>query len=241
VETPPAVIVPPGTTAVETTLPTFPARRVVATVFAPTGPPTATSASSAHGHLGIPENCQGIQSIKRVRNDRRLLQVTADVEGLAGQQGRQKLPRLNHADHVVGCALAHWKAGVRRFDQQLADRRFVVLGVDPVHVRPGRHEAAHGPVAEAQHARDHAALLLLDHARALGLADEHLDLFFGDGRGIVGLGAEEAEDQGGGGIQQPDRRGCDLRDDQHQRGHGAGDPLRVAQGQLLGHEFTDHD
>ena len=47
--------------------------------------------------------------------------------------------------------------------------------------------AAHLPVPEAQYAADHAALLLLDDARALGLADEHPEFLFG--YGVVAFGA----------------------------------------------------
>ena len=164
-----------------------------------------------------------------------------DVEGLVPQQGGQEFPRLHDAEHVVGVSLGHRKPGMGGVDQDLADLGCRVVEVDPVDIGARRHDATHRPVAEAHHARDHLALVRLDHAGGLRLGHDGLDLLLGHrALGLRAL-AEEAEDQLGRGIEQPDDRSTDPGDQRHQGRHRAGDPFRVLQRQVLGHEFADDD
>jgi hypothetical protein len=51
--------------------------------------------------------------------------------------------------------------------------------------------------------------------------------------------AKQPQNAAAGNIEQPDQRRADLRQDGHGRRHPDGDAFRIAQRDLLGHEFAD--
>ena len=137
--------------------------------------------------------------------------------------------------------LGHGKARMWGLDQGLADVELVIVEIDPVDVGAWRHDPAHRPVAEAHDTRDHLALVGLDHTGCFRLGHDGSDLLLGHGAVGFRALAEEAEDQLGRGIEQPHDRSTDPGDLRHERCDRTGDTLGVLQGQMLGHEFADHD
>ena len=84
------------------------------------------------------------------------------------------------------------------------------------------------------------AFLGLEHAGVLGLGDEGLHLFIG--HPFIGLTAltEQAQHQFAGNIQEPDQRRGDRRDERHGGRNAGRNAFRIAQGDLLGHQFADY-
>ena len=79
----------------------------------------------------------------------------------------------------------------------------------------------------------------LDDARGFGLCNEGLDLLIGDSLLDLPAIAERSQDQAPGNVEQPDRGGGDLRKQRHGGSQAHRDPFRIAQRDLLGHEFPD--
>ena len=75
---------------------------------------------------------------------------------------------------------SHREAGAGRPLQRKPDFVLRVVEVDPVHVGARRHHACHGPVTQAQHARDHLPLVRFNDARCLRFGHQGLDVLFGD-------------------------------------------------------------
>ena len=68
---------------------------------------------------------------------------------------------------------------MRAFEQRLPDLLGRRVHVDPVDLGPWSHHLAHRSVGEADDARDHRSLILLEHARGLRLGDHQVKFLRG--------------------------------------------------------------
>ena len=170
-----------------------------------------------------------------------LVQKLLDVELFARKRRSQKFANLDDSHDVLDRAASHRQQRMMAVAQHRYDLFVRVLKIDPHDVGARRHDRAHRPVAKPQHGGDHAPLVALDHARGRSFGDQRLDLFFRDGRLLAGVAADEAEHEPGRGIQQPDDGRGDAREHVHGRRDGARDPLGIAQREILGNQFADHD
>ncbi len=84
------------------------------------------------------------------------------------------------------------------------------------------------------------ALFGLEHALALGLGDDGLDLFVGDALVALAALAEQAQHAAARDVEQQDQRRADRGDHAPSAGATrAAMPLGVAQRDLLGHQLAD--
>ena len=120
--------------------------------------------------------------------------MRADIERLAVGEKVDEVLEDEHADDLVGIAVLHRQPrAVRAADDPAGSPRAVVGEVDELDIAPRRHQAARRTVGEAHDARDHRAFLALEHAGALGLGDDGLDLFVGHPLlGLAGLAEQRA-------------------------------------------------
>ena len=111
--------------------------------------------------------------------------------------------------------------------------------VDHLDVEARGHQAARRTVGEAHDARDHRLFLGLEHALALGLGDDRLDLFVGDAILAGPCAAEQRQHQAARLVEQPHQRRGDRRDHRHAGRRAGRNPFGIPQRQLLGHELAE--
>ncbi len=114
-----------------------------------------------------------------------------------------------------------------------------VIDIDQLDLAPWGHQRSRGPVRQPHDARNHRGFFALDHAGALRLGKNGLDLLIGDAVATLSGLPEKAEHQTAGRIEKPDQRQGELRENGHRRGDFAGHCLGRAERNLLRHEFTD--
>ena len=136
--------------------------------------------NKGHRHVGFPKNGEHVERVRLVEHDRRFAQRRTQVERGAVQQGGKHLARVNDTDLVFDAAIADGQTRMLCGKQTLATGFLIGLHVQPIDLRARRHYAAHRPVAQAHHARDHAPLVGFQHAGTFGFRDKHLDLLVRD-------------------------------------------------------------
>jgi hypothetical protein len=123
--------------------------------------------------------------------------------------------------------------------QRLADG-FVASGqVDPVHLGPRRYHGAGHAVAQPHHAGDHPAFFRFDNPGAFCFGNNGFDFLVGHAAACRNVLSEQAQQGAAGNVEHPDQRLADFREGGHRRSDARRNPLGIAQGDLLGHQFAD--
>ena len=176
-----------------------------------------SSKTSAMLHGRGADGAEHRQRVGAVEHHRRRPHQRTDIERrLRGEDVDQVLAD-QHADDLVGLALMHRQHGVMRGAQRLLDLLGRIGQVDHLDVEPRRHQAARRAIGEAHDARDHRLFFALEHALALGLGDDGLDLFVGDAVfALPGL-ADQRHHPAARNIEQPHQRRRDRSDELHRR------------------------
>ena len=133
----------------------------------------------------------------------------AQLDARALERHRQQIRGAHDAEHVVEAALADDELRVRVRGQELAQLVVGGIDVDPLDVRPRRHDRGHALIAELEHALDDVLFGGADGAGLGALADQRLDLVFGEVRLGVALDAEHPQHEVGrrrSAARRPDRR-----------------------------------
>ncbi len=135
----------------------------------------------------------------------------------------------------------HHEAGMAAGRQRRADRFGRVGEIDHAHLAARRHDGADWKIAEAHDAGDHFLFTGLEHAGILGFDDQGTDFILADL--LAGLAALTQQPQQclAGAIEQPDGRRRDLRKQRHVRRDPHRHRFRIAQGDLLRHQFADDE
>ena len=165
--------------------------------------------------------------------------MLAWIEHAAGKDRRQHVACLDDADHDVDAAIAGRQARMLGLHQQFADGALIGLQIDPVDLGARRHHRAHGAVAKPHDAGNHAPLVGFDGAVMLGLGNQHLDLLVGHLLFAFAALAEQPQYGAAGNVEQEDQRRRNGGEDGHRRRHPGCHAFGIAQGDLLGHQFTD--
>jgi len=197
--------------------------------------------NEGHRRLGFAQDVQDVEGVDRVGDNGRLPYMGADVDGFSVQEGSQEIAYLHHADQFVGAGFADRKPRMARGDQLLLYLGVGVVEIEPVDLGARRHERPRGPVAEAEHRRDHLLLVRLDHAGGLRFGDKRFDFLIGDRVLRLGRLPENPEYEPRGGVKQPHQRRCDPRDNGHRGRHPAGYGLSVSQREILWQKLPDDD
>jgi hypothetical protein len=145
------------------------------------------------------------------------------------------------AEHVGIAAAIDRIARIRGLAHRLQVFLERGLGVEPGNARARRHQRVGATLAKPQHAVEHVALVLVDHALLVALADQVADLFFR--HLLLGQAAEadQAHDQPRARGQQPHGRMHDAGEEHHRQGHPGREPFRAERREPLRHEFADDD
>ena len=166
-----------------------------------------------HRHLAAAQHGQRVHRVDLVGDDRRRAHQRAQVERLAVDQAATTSRAWTTP---ISWSTEPSATGMRlcgRLDQRL--RRIVVrvgVDVDPVDLGARRHHLARRPVGEPHDARDDRPLIFLEHAGAVRLGDDEVQLLGGDLVVAVAVEAEQPEDEAAGAVEQPDERRRRLGD-----------------------------
>ena len=192
-----------------------------------------------HVHQRAADGLEHVERARAVHDHRRLLHQRAHVQRHLGEHVLHQVLAHDHADDRIHRSVLYRQHGVAGRPQLLDHFLARLAQVDQFDVEARRHQATGRSVGQPHDARDHVAFLGLEHAGALGLGDDGLDLLVGDP--LLGLPAlsEQAQHQPAGDVEQPDERGGDRGDERHQRGDAGGNALGIAQRDLLGHQLAD--
>ena len=109
---------------------------------------------------------------------------------------------------------------------------------DPVDILTRRHHLAHRPVGQTHDARDDRAFAFLDHPRLRRFGDDQVQFLGGDPVLRFAVEAEQAKDERGTIVEQPDKRRGDARQPIHHRRDDNRDPLGRAQRELFRHKLA---
>ena len=151
---------------------------------------------------------------------------------------------VDDADDVLGTVrgVVDGDAGVLLLDDAgggLLERHVGGEGED---LAARRHDLADGDVVELDGAVDDLFLKDREQAHAAGGGGDEFELFGGvDSAFAAQWGAEESEDDGGGGVQQLHDGARDADEDVHGAGDGEGDAFGALEGEGFGDEFAEED
>ena len=194
-----------------------------------------------HGHryFGLLQHAQRIDRIELIGHDLGLDHQGAQIDRFLGDQARQDIAHLDHAQHPVGRAFRHGHERMRAGVDRRTNGRRVRIGIDPVDFGTRGHKLAYGPLGEAHDALQHLVLFAFDHPAAGGFGKEHVQFFRRDRALPRGTHAEQANQHARGRIEQPHERRRHARQDRHGPRHDQRDGHRRPQRDLLGHELAD--
>jgi hypothetical protein len=113
--------------------------------------------------------------------------------------------------------------------------------VHPLHARPRRHDAAHRTIGEVENALDHVALGGVDHPQSGSLGDEVVNVILGQGALETRLQTQQAQEQVGRPVQQPNHRCRRARHERERPGDPNGDRFRVVERDVLGCQLADDE
>ena len=147
---------------------------------------------------------------------------------------------LHDAERVAEIAAArHDQPRIRTIGDLARDLARIVVEVDPVDVRPRRHDRGDRAIRQRKHAVDHLLLDRVDDAGFGALGDREPDLFLGDAVLPPFGNAQERQQAGRRAFEQPDERPEYQGDDMKRARHPHGDRLRRGQRDPLRHQFAD--
>ena len=126
-------------------------------------------------------------------HEERRLRQGVQVDRLVGDALGQQILDHDDADHIVEVVARHRIARVAVRQHDLAHLLVAVIDVKPDHIGARRHDGADRAVAEAEDLAEDLLFDRLEDARLRPLLDQDAHLFFGDGRLVVGLDAQQAQ------------------------------------------------
>ena len=121
------------------------------------------------------------------------------------------------------------------------DQLGVIVEIDPVDVRPRRHDRGDGAIRQRQHAVDHLLLDLIDHAGLGSGGDREFHLLFGDIARAPFGNAEHREQRAGRVLKQPDERPRNRNHELQRPRDARGNPLRRGERDPFWHQFAEND
>ena len=160
---------------------------------------------------------------------------------MAGQGLFQQIAGLQYAENMLKAIPADHDPRKPGFDDSLASGFVAFFEVDHKHLAARRHDGGDFLLIQAQHVGDDFLLALVEDAGLGALFHQHLDLVIGDGRLFLAPGAKDAQDRGRRTGKHDNQRVRHPGQHHHRPGNQRCNAFRRQHGQVLGHQFADHN